>query len=87
MAHTTVLRMKESFKIQAMIYLNYSNLDGETQERLMRRSKNDIEEKYGKELEVYALKNQLDYNTLLEEEAQRNLYQYTFRFNSLEGIH
>lgn len=63
-----------------MIYLNYSNLDEETQERLLNQSKNDIERKYGAELEIYALKNDLDYNTLLEEEAQRNLYKYSYRF-------
>ena len=53
-----------------MIYLNYSNLDAETQERLLSQSKNDIERKYGSELEIYAFKNDLNYQNLLEEEAQ-----------------
>lgn len=63
-----------------MIYLNYSNLDAETQERLLTQSKNDIERKYGSELEIYALKNDLDYQKLLEEEAQRNLYTFRYVF-------
>jgi hypothetical protein len=63
-----------------MVYLNYNNLDGETQERLLKQSKTEIEERHGKELRIYAVNNQMEYDTLLEEEAIRNLYNYKFIF-------
>jgi hypothetical protein len=80
MGTTTVLQMKEFFKLRTMVNLNYSNLDEETQERLLTASKHDVERKYGAELEIYALQNQLDYQKLLEEEAQRNLYNFKIIF-------
>ena len=64
-----------------MIYLNYNNLDSETQERLLRISKQDIEQKSGNDLKAYAIENHLDYETLLNEEAIRNLYNYQYIFN------
>ena len=63
-----------------MVYLNYNNLDGETQEKLLRRSKTEVHRKYGKELRIYAESNQLDYDIILEEEAIKNLYTYKFIF-------
>ena len=63
-----------------MVYLNYNNLDGETQERLLKQSRKEIEEKHGKELHMYAVNYQKDYNVVLEEEAIRNLYNYKFIF-------
>lgn len=63
-----------------MIYLNYTNLDAETQERLMQTSKADIEHKFGTSLKAYALKYHLNYQSVLEEEATRNLYRYKFIF-------
>ena len=63
-----------------MVNLNYSNLDKETQERLLKQSKNEVEKKYGGQLEIYALQHQLNYQQLLEEEAQRNLYNFKFSF-------
>lgn len=63
-----------------MVNLNYSNLDKETQERLLKQSKNEVERKYGAQLEIYALQHQLNYRQLLEEEAQRNLYNFKFSF-------
>lgn len=60
--------------------LNYGNLDAETQERLISKSKAEIESRYGKDLKVYAKENGLDYPKLLEEEALRNLYKYKFTF-------
>ena len=63
-----------------MIYLNYTNLDAETQERLMQTSKADVERKFGNSLKAYALKHHLNYQTVLEEEATRNLYRYKFVF-------
>ena len=65
----------------AMIYLTYNNLDEETQIRLLKASKEDIESRFGEELKTYARKNRLDYDSLLEEEAQRNLYNYDYVFN------
>ncbi|MEO1545239.1 MAG: hypothetical protein AAFU74_00705 [Bacteroidota bacterium] len=47
----------------------------------MAQSKQDVQKRYGAELEIYALKNDLDYEIILEEEAFRNLYSYSYRFN------
>ena len=48
-----------------MVYLNYNNLDGETQERLLKRSREEIENKHGKELRMYAVNYQKDYSVVL----------------------
>lgn len=63
-----------------MVYLNYNNLDGETQEKLLRRSKAEVERRHGKELQTQAESNQLDFDVILEEEAIKNLYTYKFIF-------
>ena len=73
--------MKAYFKTDIMIQLNYSHLDADTQNQLLAQSKQDVKKWYGVELEFYALKNDLDYNSLLEEEAFRNLYSYSYSFN------
>lgn len=64
-----------------MIYLNYSNLNEETQKRLFENSKKEIQERFGDDIRIYAVKNHIDFETMLEEEAQRNLYSYDFVFN------
>ena len=64
-----------------MVYLNYNNLDDETQQKLMSVSKEDVEHKFGNDLKKYAKENHINYDTLLDEEAMRNLYSYTFIFN------
>lgn len=64
-----------------MIYLNYTNLDAETQERLMQTSKADVEHKFGSSLKAYALKHHLNYQSVLEEEATRSLYRYKITFS------
>ncbi len=64
-----------------MIYLNYNNLDAETEERLLQNSKQDVEQQSGNDLKAYAIENHLDYETLLSEEAIRNLYSYQYIFN------
>lgn len=64
-----------------MIYLNYNNLDAETQERLLSSSKADIKQQFGDELKAYAKEHHLDYDVLLDEEATRNLYNYKYIFN------
>jgi hypothetical protein len=63
-----------------MIYLNYSNLDNETQERLVLVSKKDVKHKFGNDLKRYAKEHHLEYDTHLEE-AIRNLYAYNYVFN------
>jgi len=60
--------------------LNFNNLDGETQEKLMQQSKQEVAQKYGEDLKKYAAENYLDYDSLLEEEATKNLYNHTFKF-------
>ena len=64
-----------------MIYLNFTNLDSDTQEYLLSVSKSDIENKYGSELKRFAKRNNINYQSLLEQEAQRNLYSYDYVFN------
>ncbi|MFI1770594.1 hypothetical protein [Thalassobellus citreus] len=64
-----------------MIYLNYTNLDAETQDRLLQNSKQDVEQHYGNDLKAYAIENHLDYDTILYEEAVKNLYNYQYVFN------
>jgi hypothetical protein len=64
-----------------MVYLNYNNLDAETQNRLFQDSKSDVEQKFGDDLKSYAEKHHLDYNAILEEEAIKNLYSYQYVFN------
>jgi len=60
--------------------LNFNNLDLETQEKLMQQSKHEIERKFGEDLKKYADENFLDYDSLLEEEAIKNLYNHKFKF-------
>jgi hypothetical protein len=64
-----------------MVYLNYNNLDEETQQRLLSDSKADIEQRYGDDLKTYANENRMDYDTILYEEAAKNLYSYQYIFN------
>ena len=63
-----------------MVHLNYNNLDAATQERLLLKSKQEIEQRFGYDLKKYAIQNGLPYNEVLEEEAIRNLYNYSYTF-------
>ena len=63
-----------------MIELNYNNLDEQTQAYLYELSKKDVESRYGEQLWAYAIKHGLDYDALLEQETQRNLYNYRYVF-------
>lgn len=45
-----------------MVYLNYNNLDTETQERLISKSIREIEQRCGNDLKAYAIENGLEYN-------------------------
>ncbi|MFD0837400.1 hypothetical protein ACFQ0I_16595 [Mariniflexile aquimaris] len=64
-----------------MIYLNYNNLDSETQERLLAKSKEEVTYRLGEDLKRFAEKHHLDFEALLHEEAVKNLYSYTYVFN------
>tara|TARA_R110002096_G_scaffold347469_1_gene540765 strand:- start:436 stop:654 length:219 start_codon:yes stop_codon:yes gene_type:complete len=70
-----------NLKQTMMIYLNYNNLDEATQTRLLQDSKSEVEQKFGNDLKSYAKQQHLDYNTILEEEAIKNLYSYQYVFN------
>ncbi|TXG39565.1 hypothetical protein [Seonamhaeicola maritimus] len=63
-----------------MIHLNYNNLETETQERLLSKSKEEIQSKFGDELKVFSKQHELNYDELLYEEAVKNLYNYKFKF-------
>lgn len=63
-----------------MIYLNYSNLNEETQTQLLENSKKEIQERFGDDIRNYADENHIDFDKMLEMEAQRNLYSYDFVF-------
>jgi hypothetical protein len=64
-----------------MIYLNYTDLNEEAQERLLQNSKRDVEQRFGDDIKAYAEAHHTNYDTMLEEEAIRNLYSYQFVFN------
>ena len=49
-----------------MIYLNYNNLDDETQQHLLSVSKEDIESKFGNDLKAYANEHHMDYDKILD---------------------
>jgi hypothetical protein len=68
-------------KFKTMVYLNYNNLDGETQERLLSMSREEVERRFGEQLRNYAETQFLDYEELVEQEAIRNLYSYDYVFN------
>lgn len=61
--------------------LNFNNLDGDTQEKLMEQSKKEVEHKCGSEIKAYAEDNHLVYEEILEAEAIKNLYNYKFMFD------
>ena len=64
-----------------MIYLNFTDLNEETQERLLANSKADVQKKYGKDIMDYATNHNSNLNKTLEEEALRNYYSYIYLFN------
>ena len=67
------------FKI--MVYLSYNNLDSDTQNRLLFMSKKEVESNFGEQLRNYAREHYVNYESLLEEEAIRNPYNYKYVFN------
>lgn len=81
MAIITALQMRGSFKLPIMIYLNFLDLNQETQERLLESSKKDVEQKFGDDIRKYAKEHCTNFDVMIEEEALRNLYSYTYVFN------
>jgi len=49
-----------------MVYLNFTDLSKETQERLLVSSKEEIKRKYGKDIIKYASLNNINLDTILE---------------------
>ena len=64
-----------------MVYLNFTDLSEEAQNRLLETSKEDVKRKFGDSIRKYAKENYGCFKTIIEEEAMRNLYSYTYIFN------
>ena len=64
-----------------MVYLNFTDLSEEAQNRLLETSKEDVKRKFGDSIRKYVTKNYTCFETMIEEEALRNLYSYTYVFN------
>ena len=64
-----------------MVSLNFTHLSEETQNRLLTNYKKDVRRKFGDNIHRYVKENYTCFETMIEEEAMRNLYSYTFVFN------
>ena len=64
-----------------MVYLNFNDLSEEAQTRLLENSRKDVEEKYGESIRQYIRENHTSFEKTIEEEAQLNLFKYTYVFN------
>jgi len=64
-----------------MVYLNFTDLREETQNRLLENFKKYVERKFGDDIRKYVRENYTCFETMIEEEALRNLYSYTFISN------
>lgn len=64
-----------------MVYLNFNNLDAATQNQLLSMSKEEVENRFGEQIKNYSREHHINYDTLLEEEAIRNLYNFDYVFN------
>lgn len=64
-----------------MVYLNFTDLSEEAQQRLLTISRSEIEERYGDSIRRYAREHHIDVEKILEQETLRNLYSYTYVFN------
>ena len=78
---TIFINIMINITIKIMIYLNFSDLNEETQERLLESSKKDVEQKFGDDIRNYAKEHCTNFETMIEEEALKNLYIYTYVFN------
>ncbi|MBJ7880150.1 hypothetical protein [Gelidibacter salicanalis] len=63
-----------------MVYLNFTDLSEEAQNRLLENYNNDVERKFGDDIRKYVRENYTCFETMIEEEALRNLYSYKFIF-------
>jgi hypothetical protein len=64
-----------------MVYLNFTDLSEEAQNRLLENSKKDVERKFGDSIRKYVTENYTCFETMIEEEAMRNLYSHKIIFN------
>lgn len=72
-----------------MVYLNFTDLSEEAQNRILENSKIDVERKFGDSIRKYVTENYTCFETMIEgacpelsrREAMRNLYSYKFIFN------
>lgn len=64
-----------------MVYLNFTDLSEEAQNRLLEDSKKDVKKKFGDSIRKYVEENYTCFETMIEEEALRNLYSYKYVFN------
>ncbi len=64
-----------------MVYLNFNDLNKKAQKRLIKISREEVTRKYGKSIQSYAREHQSDFKKIIEEEALKNLYSYTYIFN------
>ena len=64
-----------------MVYLNFTDLSEEAQNRLLEISKKDVERQFGDSIRKYVKENYGCFETMIEQEAMRNLYTYKFVFN------
>ena len=63
-----------------MIYINYTNLDDETQQRLLAHSTKEVERKFGDDIKAFAHRNHLKYENVLYTEAMRHLSELKIVF-------
>ena len=71
----------DTFMLRFEKNVNFSDLSEEAQNRLLENSKKDVERKFGDDIRKYVRENYTCFETMVEEEALRNLYSYTFIFN------
>jgi hypothetical protein len=64
-----------------MAYLNFTDLSEEAQNRLLENYKKDVDRKFGESIRKYIAENHSCFETMVGEEAIRNLYSFTFIFN------
>ena len=64
-----------------MVYLNFTNLSEEAQNWFLENPKKDVKWKFGEDIRKYVRENYICFETMIAEEALRNLYSYTFVFN------
>lgn len=63
-------------------YLNFSDLNEDAQTRLIQDAIDDLEERDGREeLEREAKEMSIDYDTFIEERAERHIYNFDYVFN------